>query len=105
MIVSNNFLEKYFTLSDWDIEISLEMVINPLTAEVFNLNFYPLEVVSRWRDPQLQVSEKTIQIWQNGGQLSSNIADWCHIWSLTCLKGGTWCDKKNENPNICGTGG
>ena len=31
--------------------------INPLTAKWFNLNFHPLEVVSRWRDPQLQVSE------------------------------------------------
>ena len=32
-------------------------VINPLTAKLFNLNFHSLEVVSRWRDPQLQVSE------------------------------------------------
>ena len=31
--------------------------INPLTAKLFNLNFHPLEVVSRWRDPQLQMSE------------------------------------------------
>ena len=31
--------------------------INPLTAKLFNMNFYPLEVVSRWRDPQLRVSE------------------------------------------------
>ena len=31
--------------------------INPLTAKLFNLNFHPLEVVSRWHDPQLQVSE------------------------------------------------
>ena len=31
--------------------------VNPLTAKVFNLNFHPLEVVFRWRDPQLQVSE------------------------------------------------
>ena len=31
--------------------------INPLTAKLFILNFHPLEVVSRWRDPQLQVSE------------------------------------------------
>ena len=30
---------------------------NPLTAKLFNLNFNPLEVVSRSRDPQLQVSE------------------------------------------------
>ena len=32
---------------------------------------------------------KKIQIWQNGGQLLSNIADWCHILSSTCLKGVT----------------
>ena len=31
--------------------------VNPSTAKLFNLNFHPLEVVSRWRDPQLQVSE------------------------------------------------
>ena len=31
--------------------------VNPLTAKLFNLNFHPLEVVSRWRDPQLQVRE------------------------------------------------
>ena len=30
---------------------------NPLTATLFKLNFHSLEVVSRWRDPQLQVSE------------------------------------------------
>ena len=39
-----------------------KMIINQLshweaTAKLFNLNFHPLEVVSRWRDPQLQVSE------------------------------------------------
>ena len=31
--------------------------LNPLTTKLFNGNFHPLEVVSRWRDPQLQVSE------------------------------------------------
>ena len=31
--------------------------VNPLTTKLFNLYFHPLEVVSRWRDPQLQVSE------------------------------------------------
>ena len=30
---------------------------NPLTANLFNLNFRPLEVASRWRDRLLQVSE------------------------------------------------
>ena len=59
--------------------------INPLTAKLFNLNFHPLELVSRWRDPQLQVSENYSDLtkWR------SNIADWCPILSLTCLKGGT----------------
>ena len=32
---------------------------------------------------------KIIQIWQNVGQPFSNIADWCHILSVTYLKGGT----------------
>ena len=32
-------------------------IFNPLAAKLFNLNFHPLGVVSRWRDPQLQVSE------------------------------------------------
>ena len=34
-------------------------MVNPLTAKLFNLNFHSLEVVSRWRDPQLQVSENS----------------------------------------------
>ena len=28
-----------------------------LKSESYNLNFYPLEVVSRYRDPQLQVGK------------------------------------------------
>ena len=35
----------------------LKPSLHPLTAKLFNLNFHPLEVMSRWRDPQLQVSE------------------------------------------------
>ena len=31
--------------------------IDPWTAKLNNLNFHPLEVVSRYRDPQLQVGE------------------------------------------------
>ena len=30
---------------------------NPLAAKLFNWNFHPLEVVIRWRDPQLQVTK------------------------------------------------
>ena len=37
--------------------MSCVSTLNPLTAKLFDLNFHPLEVVSRWRDPQLQVSE------------------------------------------------
>ena len=33
------------------------MHIKPLGDKLNNLNFYPLKVVSRYRDPQLQVSE------------------------------------------------
>ena len=41
-----------------DIEFSYKpSLFNPLTAKLFNWNFHSLEVVSRWRDPQLQVSE------------------------------------------------
>ena len=32
-------------------------LLNPLTAKLFNWNFHPPEVVTRWRDPQLQVSK------------------------------------------------
>ena len=60
----------HFTIA-WDAAIAwvyfhrLEVVVlsgeaqhfNPLTAKLFNWNFHPLEVVSRWRDPQRQVSE------------------------------------------------
>ena len=42
---------------------------------------------------------KMIQIWQNGGQLFSNRADWCHIVALTCWKIGTECgDNWVKNP-------
>ena len=33
--------------------------LNPLPFKVSYLNFHPLEVVSRYRDPQLQVGENS----------------------------------------------
>ena len=39
------------------IDVVSALSVNPLTAKLFNWNFHPLEIVSRWRDPQLQVSE------------------------------------------------
>ena len=41
----------------WAVYLDHVITINPLTAKLFNLNFHPLEDVSRWRDPQLRVSE------------------------------------------------
>ena len=85
---------------EWSIQIRL--CVNPLTAKLFNPNFNPLEVVSRWRDSQLQVSEN----YSNFSKWRLTVFKyWRHILSLTCLKGGTYVLIKNENTNICGTGG
>ena len=43
----------YLALGEW----YTYLCNNPLTAKLFNMNFHPLQIVSRWRDPQLQVSE------------------------------------------------
>ena len=37
--------------------LACDLVFNPLTAKLLNWNFHSLEIVSRWRDSQLQVSE------------------------------------------------
>ena len=59
-----NQKESAKTFMNWKKPFGLYVVFNkiyqrfdPLTANIFNLNFHPLEVVSSWRDPQLQVSE------------------------------------------------
>ena len=70
--------------------------ITPLTSELFNKNFHPLEVATRWRDPQLQVNENYSDLTKNRGKLFSNRADWCHIMALTCLKGGTECGNNKK---------
>ena len=48
---------------------------NPSTAKLNNLNFYSLEVVDRYRDPQLQASENYSYLYD----LRSNI---CKSWCL-----------------------
>ena len=62
-------------------------VINPLTAKLFNCNFHPLEAVSRWRDPQLQVSENYSDLtkWR------STLFKSCWLMSYYGLKCGTEC--------------
>ena len=47
----------YTNLANLMLIFPTHFLVNPLTAKLFNLNFHPLEVVSRWRDPQLQVGE------------------------------------------------
>ena len=62
---------------------------NPLSAKLFNLNIFThlklcfADAIHNFR------WVKIIQIWQNGGQLFSNIAGWCHILFWPCLNGGT----------------
>ena len=65
--------------------------VNPLTAKLFNLNFHPLEVVSRWRDPQLQVSENYSDLTKWGSTLSKSCWLMSHfiftifkMWYLMC---------------------
>ena len=36
--------------------------VNPYPAKLIDLNFQPLEVVSRYCDPQLQVGEKYLYL-------------------------------------------
>ena len=45
------------------LHVQVPIRINPSAAKLFDWNFHPLEVVSRWRDPQLQVGENYF-IWQ-----------------------------------------
>ena len=53
--------------------------VNPSTARLFNLNFHSLEVYNFKR-------VKIIQIWQNEGQLFSNLADLMSLSIQTMFK-------------------
>ena len=46
-------LERYYKLG----RNTPFSIVNPKTANLNNLNFYQLEIVSRYRVPQLQVDE------------------------------------------------
>ena len=48
----------FILISPGHITISTNSELNPLPAKFLNLNFHPLKVVSRYRDPQLAVVEK-----------------------------------------------
>ena len=49
--------------------------INPESAKLINLNFHSLEVVSRYRDPQLQAAE-------NYSYMFNMIPNICKYWRL-----------------------
>ena len=72
--------------------------VNPLTVKLLNMNFFTHSKVCLADAIHNFKWVKIIQIWQNGGELFSNIAVWCHILSLTCLKGGTSCANKKWKP-------
>ena len=79
--------------------------VNPLPANLFKSNFHSLEVVSRWRDPQLQVSGNYSDLtkWR------STIYKSCWLMSrfiFNMFKADMRCaNKKCKNTNIIGTGG
>ena len=56
--------------------------INPLTSKLFNCNFHPLEVVSRWRYSQLQVGENDSDF----TEWSSTILKSCSLMSRLIFK-------------------
>ena len=54
--------------------VSLIFYFNPYPAKLIYLNFHPLEVVARYRDPQLQVVENELYLFN----LSTDIfKSWC----------------------------
>ena len=48
---------RFNTLWQWKRYKKIFQRFKGLTAKLFNWNFHSFEVVSRWRDPQLQASE------------------------------------------------
>ena len=54
-------------------------------TDLFNLNFQSLEVVSRYRDPQLRVTENLCYLWNLG---PNNVLNWKHILLSTTVYTG-----------------
>ena len=52
---------------------SFNYMINPYITELFNLNFQSLEVVSRYRDPQIKVTENLCYLWNDRIGANENI--------------------------------
>ena len=95
-ITSNGWKIHIYVQFEWT-HMQIYVGFNPVTAKLFNLNFHPLEVVSSWRDPQLQVSENYSDLTKWRSTLS-NLAGWCYILPLTYFKCGTSCADKKLKP-------
>ena len=54
--------------------LNIHIIINPLLAKLSHLNFYPLEIVFRYRDPQLQVSKNYSYVFN---LRPHNCESWC----------------------------
>ena len=65
--------------------------VNPWSTELRNLNFQPLEVVSRCRDPQLQGTENLCYLWN----LRPNIYQCFKIKGIFYLEMAYRGDNKN----------
>ena len=58
MVIKIHFWSDNFYVFIFIVYYRYVSVSQPLDRQIIQLKFHPLEVVSRWRDPQLQVSEK-----------------------------------------------
>ena len=77
----------YITLVKYVFHVQL--VFNTVTAKWLILNFHPLEVVSRWRDPQLQVGENCLDLTKWSSAIFILLIDvtfyiW-HVQTLICI--------------------
>ena len=78
------------------LETLIQCEFKLLTAKLFIKKFHTLEVIYL-TDAILNFKWVIIiQIWQNGGLRFLNLADWCHVSCLTCLKAGIFSMIKNE---------
>ena len=88
-----NYINSRLNMNSWQIRLTLTLYPPNYSIWIFtHLKLCFADTIHNFK------WVKIIQIWQNGGHLFSNIADWCHISSLTCLEGGTLCANKKWKP-------
>ena len=70
------------------------------SKKLFNFDFHPLEVVSRWRDPQLQVSENYLDLTKWRSTLFKSCWLMSHFIFNIIMNVVRNVLIKNENPDI-----